>query len=178
MSVLSVVVAVCVFVLALVWVVVGVAGLRGTLRRNRWLGVRAPETLISDEAFALANKVAAPGTLGAAVILIAGGLLTLGVGGTWSFLFAVGALLAALVVVGVVSGYGVRAARWAVDPDDDSGCSCCSADAGSHDHTAPATDAAKTDAQGPADECGESSCASCTLRGVCAAEPAADTAQR
>lgn len=170
MNVVSVVVAVCVFALALMWVVIGIAGLRGVLRRNRFFGVRTPQTLSSDEAFRLANRVAAPGTIGAGVILVAGGLLTVGVGGPWSFLYSVAALLAALVVVGAVSGYGVRAARWAAT-DDDGGCSCCSSDAaGAH---APDLTAASTD--GPADDanaadCGESSCASCTLRGACIGE--------
>ncbi|MGW5520992.1 SdpI family protein [Gordonia sp. NPDC003950] len=169
MSVVSIVVAVVVFVPALVWLAVGVAGLRGTLRRNRWVGVRSPETLSSDDAFAVANRVAAPGTIGAAVILLAGGLLTLGVGSAWSFLFGVGAAVGALIIVGAVSGYAVRAARWASSEDSDAGCACCSG-ADAHDHgEAPATTEAATagsDATNAAD-CGESSCASCTLRGAC-----------
>ncbi|MGC4934430.1 SdpI family protein [Gordonia sp. DT30] len=176
MSVVSLVVAVCVFVLALVWAAVGVAGLRGTLRRNRWLGVRSTETLASEEAFRLANRVAAPGTLGAAVILVAGGLLTLGVEGTWRFLFGLGALIAALVVVGVVSGYGVRASRWATDADSDAGCGCCS---GAHSHdSAPDSGPAADPGPAAAADCGESSCASCTLRGVCAADGAGSPGTR
>lgn len=175
-SVVSIIVAVVVFVPALVWLAVGVAGLRGTLRRNRWVGVRSPETLSSDDAFAVANRVAAPGTIGAAVILLAGGLLTLGVDSAWSFLFGVGAAVGALIIVGAVSGYAVRAARWASSEDSDAGCSCCSgADAHDHDE-APATTKSATagsDAAGSvtagseAADCGESSCASCTLRGAC-----------
>lgn len=165
------IVAVAVFVLALVWIVVGVAGLRGTLRRNRWLGVRSEATLSSETAFALANKVAAPGTLGAAGILVAGGVLTLGVDSSWSFLFGLGGLVVAFVLVGAVSGYAVRAARWAETEDSDHNCSCCSggdsgAAAEGHEHADPVTGTPAADAAAAAD-CGESSCGSCTLRGAC-----------
>ncbi|WLP88558.1 SdpI family protein [Gordonia sp. NB41Y] len=173
MSVVSIVVAVCVFALALVWVVVGVAGLRGTLRRNRWLGVRSTETLQSDEAFAAANRVAAPGTLGAAVILIGGGLLTLGVGSGWSVLFGLGALVAALVIVGMVSGVAVRSVRWMLTEHDAAGCSCCSGgDAHAADGHAAQPAAASTGAAANADACGESSCGACTLRDACSRDTA------
>ncbi len=58
------IVAVLLFVLALVVGAVGVAALTGKLPRNRWAGVRTPDALRDDEAFALANKVAAPSMLG------------------------------------------------------------------------------------------------------------------
>ena len=161
MSVLSVIVAIGLFLIALLWLGVGIAGLRGRIARNRWVGVRAEETLASEEAFTVANRVAAPGTLGAAVILICGGLLTIGVEGGWSILFGLGSLIATLVLVGVVSGYGVRAAR--LVPVEEHSCGCCSSD------SAPAaTEPAASST--PADDCGESSCASCTLRGVCATD--------
>ncbi|MGW0038046.1 SdpI family protein [Gordonia sp. NPDC003376] len=171
MSVVSIVVAVCVFALALVWVVVGVAGLRGTLRRNRWLGVRSTETLQSDEAFVAANRVAAPGTLGAAVILIGGGLLTLGVDSGWSILFGFGALVAALVIVGMVSGVAVRSVRWMLVEHDAAGCSCCSGGDAHAADTAPAA-GATTSAAANAADCGESSCGACTLRDACSRDTA------
>lgn len=165
MSALPVVAAVLVFALAAVWAVVGVLGLIGRLPFNRWIGVRADETMRSREAFDLANRVAAPGMLAAAGILLLSGLVALGVGGYWSIVFAVVGLIAALFVVGLVSAYGVRAA--AALPSDDDGCSCCS----SHDAPAPAADAAPAH-ESPADDCGTSSCGACSLRGVCSNESA------
>ncbi|MDN5930575.1 MAG: SdpI family protein, partial [Pseudonocardia sp.] len=43
----------------LVLLAVAVLGARGRLRRNRWVGVRTAETLASEAAFAVANRVAA-----------------------------------------------------------------------------------------------------------------------
>ncbi|MDL9947819.1 SdpI family protein [Gordonia sp. ABSL11-1] len=162
MSALPVVAAVLVFALAAVLAVVGVLGLIGRLPFNRWIGVRADETMRSREAFDLANRVAAPGMLGAAGILLLSGLVTLGVGGYWAIVFAVVGLIAALFVVGLVSAYGVRAA--AVLAADDDGCSCCSS------HETSATDVAHESS--PADDCGTSSCGACSLRGVCSNESA------
>ncbi|MFW0783754.1 SdpI family protein [Gordonia sp. CPCC 206044] len=167
MSALPVVVAVLVFVLAAVWATVGVLGLTGRLPRNRWLGVRADESMRSDQAFVAANRVAAPGMLAAAGILVLAGVLTLGVGGYWSLVFAVVGVVAGLFVVGVVSAYGVRAAG--AVPADDGGCSCCS----SHDHeeSSPAATSA-SDAADHAADCGTSSCGACSLRGICSNESA------
>ncbi|NDZ97203.1 SdpI family protein [Streptomyces sp. SID6673] len=168
--VLSVAAAVVVFALAALWLVVGGLGIVGRLPRNRWLGVRADESMRSDEAFQVANRVAAPGLFAAAGILVLSGIVTLGIGGYWSVAFAVVGVVAALFVVGLVSAYGVRAA--AAVPADDEGCSCCS----THDHDEPAADpaGAPTDT---ADEthaaaCGTSSCGACSLRAVCSNESA------
>ncbi|WP_408610020.1 SdpI family protein [Gordonia insulae] len=169
MSVLPVVAAVVVFAFAAMWSAVGVLGLSGRLPRNRWLGVRADETMRSDEAFTVANRVAGPGLLGAAGILILSGIVTLGVGGYWSIVFAVVGLIAAMFVVGLVSAYGVRAAS-AVPADDEAGCSCCS----SHDDAAPAAAESATagDEAAHAADCGTSRCGACTLRGICSNESA------
>ncbi|GAC54967.1 SdpI family protein [Gordonia amicalis] len=162
---LSVVVAVLLFALAGLWTTVGVRGLRGTLPRNRRLGVRTDETMRSDEAFRVANRVAAPGTLGASVILVLGAVATLAVDGGWSVLFGVVALVAALVIIGLVSAIGVRAA--ATVPAEDAGCSCCSGHDDAHSAEKPA--GAESDA---AADCGTSSCGACSLRGVCANDTA------
>lgn len=156
--------AVVVFALAAMWAVVGGLGLAGRLPRNRRFGVRADETMRSDAGFRLANRVAAPGMLGAAGILVLAGLVALGVGGYWSILFAVIGVVAALFVVGLVSAYGVRAA--AAIPADDDGCSCCSGD---HGEPAPGT---TDESASHAADCGTASCGACTLRGVCANESA------
>ncbi|MYR07653.1 hypothetical protein GTV32_15660 [Gordonia sp. SID5947] len=140
--VLSVVAAVVVFALAAMWLVVGVLGMVGRLPRNRWVGVRADESMRSEEAFQVANRVAAPGLLAAAAILVLSGIVTLGIGGYWSVAFAVVGVIAALFVVGLVSAYGVRAA--AALPDDETA----------------------------SDACGTSSCGACSLKSVCSNESA------
>ncbi|MED5801069.1 SdpI family protein [Gordonia sp. Z-3] len=128
-NVLLVVAAVIVFALAAMWLVVGALAITGRLRRNRWVGVRADATMRSDEAFAVANRVAAPGELAAAGILVLAGILTLGVSGYWALVFAVIGVVAALFVVGIVSAYGVRAAAAVPEdnPADDCGPSSCGA---------------------------------------------------
>lgn len=188
MSVVSIVVAICAFVLAALWAVVGVLGLRGALGRNRWFGVRADSTMRSADAFRVANRVAAPGTLGAAVILAAGGILTLVVDSGWSIVFGLAALFAGVVLVGAVSGYAVHAADSVPDPGGDDGCGCCSGDdhggvAGTGidpagiDHAA-GTSRADSQAPTPASDCGTDSCASCTLRGICSADDAPSGLER
>ncbi|WP_433870709.1 SdpI family protein [Saccharopolyspora sp. CA-218241] len=42
---------------------VGLRGWRGRLARNRFVGVRTPAALRGEEAFALANRVAAPANI-------------------------------------------------------------------------------------------------------------------
>ncbi|SDU72623.1 SdpI family protein [Gordonia westfalica] len=167
---LSVAVAVLLFALAGLWATVGVRGLRGSLPRNRRLGVRTDETMRSDEAFRVANRVAGPGTLGASLILVLGAVATLAVDGDWSILFGVVALVAALVIIGLVSAIGVRAAATVPAEAEDAGCSCCSGRDEGHGHTAPAGE--NSGSSDPAADCGTSSCGACSLRGVCASDSA------
>ncbi|MGB3604683.1 MAG: SdpI family protein [Gordonia sp. (in: high G+C Gram-positive bacteria)] len=159
MSIVSAVVAVLTLVLAAVWLGVGVAGLAGALRRNRWVGVRSAETLRSEETFAVANKVAAPGFLGAAAILAVTGGIALAIG-SWGVLVAVFGVVVAVGVVSVVGGMALQAAKAVPEP---AGCGtdggCCS--------PAPAGDAAGHDEAAAAADCGESSCGSCALSGMC-----------
>lgn len=117
---MPVVAAIIAFVVAALWASVGAAGLTRRLPRNRWLGVRSEETMRSERAFVAANRIAAPGMLGAAAILALSGVVALGVGTGWSLLFVVVGLVAALFVIGLVSAYAVRAA--ATLPADDAGC--------------------------------------------------------
>ena len=57
--------------IVLVWV--AVAGWRGRLSQGRPIGVRTPSTMRSDEAFAVANKAAAPlGAAGGGVVALGG----------------------------------------------------------------------------------------------------------
>ncbi|ALG86446.1 SdpI family protein [Gordonia phthalatica] len=171
MSIVSAVIAVFALVLAVGSLGVGVAGLTGALRRNRWAGVRSPETLRSDETFAVANKVAAPGYLGAGAILAATGVIGLLVG-SWGFLFALFGIIVALLVVSAAGGLALQAAR-AIPTPEAAGCGCCSDSADDHGSAGCADDSASschTDSADPAADCGESSCGSCALSGMCLAE--------
>jgi SdpI/YfhL protein family len=82
---------------------VAVLGARGRLRRNPWAGVRTRRTLASDEAFTLANRVAAA-PLGAAgaVALVGGAALLAGGPGavTWTVLVVATAGVLGLVGLG------------------------------------------------------------------------------
>lgn len=87
--------------------VTGWRGLRGTLPRNRFAGVRTPAAMSSDEAFGLANRVAAPATMagGAVTFLVGACLLALRSWTTALVLLIVGLLGAvALTLVGGVLG--------------------------------------------------------------------------
>lgn len=94
------IVAVLLFVLALVVGAVGVAALTGKLPRNRWAGVRTPDALRDDEAFALANKVAAPSMLGSAVLLALGGVASLTLPTVAGIIAVVVTVVAALITAG------------------------------------------------------------------------------
>lgn len=134
--------AVIAFALAALWCVVGIAGLTGRLARNKWVGVRADETMRSDAAFAAANRAAGPGMIAAAVISAVGAGLALSVGGGWGIAFVVVALVVAVMLIGIVSALGIKAA--VAVPDEES----------------------------PAADCGEASCGSCALSGMCTNEAA------
>lgn len=91
----------------LVWA--AVAGWRGRLSRDRPIGVRTPSTVRSDEAFAVANKAAAPLGVAGGIVVVLGGVLAMVVP---KHLFGVplfsGVLIGiALCIVGAV--IGVRA---------------------------------------------------------------------
>ncbi|WP_234974337.1 SdpI family protein [Williamsia sterculiae] len=129
MSVAAVVVAVLSLLLAVGWVSIGTLGLVGRLPRNRWVGVRSAETMRSPDHFALANRGAGPGIIGAGLIVAMGGLLALGIGGGVGLLFAVLGVVAGAVVAGVASGYAVRAVSVLGEPATDcgvgGGCGSC-----------------------------------------------------
>jgi hypothetical protein len=181
MYVTSLIAAVAAFALAVVWAVTGVAGLTGTLPGNRWTGVRTKATRESEQAWRLAQRVAAPGYLAGAAALVLGGLLALVY--RWGFLFALGGLILGLLALSVVSGVAVRAAQAVVDANAPAGgCSsdCCSSTAddagGATGGCAAESGAAESGAAEPgaadphaaaAADCGETSCGSCALNGMC-----------
>ena len=96
---------------AAVLLTVAVLGARGRLRRNPWAGVRTRRTLESDEAFTLANRVAAA-PLGAAGIVALLGGITLVVGGPGAVLWTVLVVATAgmLGLTGIGGALGERAA--------------------------------------------------------------------
>lgn len=57
--------------------VTGWLGWRGALPRNRFVGVRTPVTMASDEAFQVGNRVAGPVLVAAGAIAVLGGLAAL-----------------------------------------------------------------------------------------------------
>ncbi|TQC50289.1 SdpI family protein [Rhodococcus sp. WS4] len=119
--------SVVLFVLAVAVSGVAVAGLAERLPRNRWAGVRTPETMRDDQTFALANKVAGPTLLAAAGLLVIGGIAGILIGGV----FGIGAVLVSVVAAALTAAtggsLGARAAA-AVPATDTGGCgSSCGA---------------------------------------------------
>jgi uncharacterized membrane protein len=107
-----VVVALLLFALAAVAIATGVLGLLGKLPRNRFLGVTTEAALHSDDNFRLANRIAAPTSVGAGALLFAGGLVVLVAGGLASI--AVAALVAVIAIFTL--GAGANAAARTVEP--------------------------------------------------------------
>ncbi|MGF6882078.1 putative membrane protein [Nocardia sp. GAS34] len=112
------VVALILFVLAAVAVVTGVLGLAGALPPNRLFGVHTEEAVRSEEAYRLANKVAGPTSIGAGLLLIAGGLVALLAGPIAGIAAAVLAAVIALFTLGAgVNAAGQAIARLAPAPE-------------------------------------------------------------
>jgi hypothetical protein len=90
---------------------VAAQGARGRLRRNPWAGVRTRRTLFSDEAFTLANRVAAAPLGAAGVVALLGGAVVLAGGPaavTWTVLII--ATAGMLGLTGLGGALGERAA--------------------------------------------------------------------
>ncbi len=107
-----VVVAFLLFALAAVAIVTGVLGLLGKLPRNRFLGVTTEAALHSDDNFRIANRIAAPTSVGAGALLFAGGLVVLVAGGFAGL--GVAALVAVIAIFTL--GAGANAAARTVEP--------------------------------------------------------------
>lgn len=100
-------------VLAIAAAVMARRGFAGSLRRDGRLGVHTPAAMASEEAFALANRIAAPVAAGAAavaaVVAVLVFVLPLSVAGTitvWFIGLAGAAVL--LVLAGVLGDRGAR----------------------------------------------------------------------
>ena len=98
----------CALLLAAVLLLaVAVLGARGRLRRNPLVGVRTRRTLASDEAFALANRVAAAPLGAAGAVALLGGAVVLAGGPaavTWTVLTVTTAGMLGLTGVGGALG--------------------------------------------------------------------------
>ncbi|MGO4615287.1 SdpI family protein [Nocardia sp. 2YAB30] len=122
------VVALVLFVLAVVAITTGVLGLTGRLPRNRFVGVHTEAALSNDEAFRVANRVAAPTSIAAGALLFAGGLVALAASGIAALLVAVVAAAVALFTLGAGANAAAQAADAIAPPVEVGGCgSACGA---------------------------------------------------
>lgn len=100
-----------------VFVVVAVLGARSRLRRNRWIGVRTPATLASEDAFVVGNRAAAaPVGAAGAVAVVGGATLLSGADGVLGWVVLGVSVVGMLVLAGVGGLVGDRAAATVVPP--------------------------------------------------------------
>lgn len=107
--------------------VVGLRGLRGTLPRNAYLGVRTARSMRSDEAFTVANKVAGLPTMvsGALLAIIGVVTATFTETGLYLTLLVIGGL-GAVLIIAAGGMLGHRAADALPDPEPEpKGCGGC-----------------------------------------------------
>ncbi|MEV6319632.1 SdpI family protein [Nocardia sp. NPDC051787] len=122
------VVALVLFVLAVVAIATGALGLTGRLPRNRFFGVHTEAALSSDETFRVANRVAAPTSIAAGALLFAGGLVALAASGIVALVVAAGAAVVALFTLGAGATAAAQAADAIAPPAEVGGCgSSCGA---------------------------------------------------
>lgn len=117
-----IVVALILFVLAAIAVVTGVLGLTGNLPGNRYFGVHTEEALASEEAFRTANRVAAPTSIGAGILLAAGGAVAVVASGIAAFAVPVVATLIALFTLGAGANAAAEAIKDLAPAKEIGGC--------------------------------------------------------
>ncbi|MFR9771020.1 SdpI family protein [Nocardia sp. SC052] len=116
------VVALVLFVLAVVAVTTGALGLTGRLPRNRFFGVHTEAALSTDDTFRVANRVAAPTSIAAGALLFAGGLVGLAAGGFVALAVAACAAVVALFTLGAGANAAAQAAEAIAPPPQTGGC--------------------------------------------------------
>ncbi len=94
------VVALILFLLAAVAVVTGVLGWTGALPRNHYFGVHTEEALRTDEVFRIANRVAAPTSAAAGLLLACAGAVVAVAPVVPALSVTAGALLIAMFTIG------------------------------------------------------------------------------
>lgn len=108
--------------------VAGWLGLRGTLPRNRFVGVRTPATMGSDQAFQLGNRVAGPPLLAAGAVALLGGVAAAAAPSSGAFVVVLCVVAVGVVGLSVAGGWlGSRAAAAVpatVRPSPCAGCAC------------------------------------------------------
>lgn len=114
------VVAILLFVLALVALTTGVLGFFGRLPGNRYIGVHTEAALRDENAFRAANRIAAPTSVISGALLAAGGLVALASGPVTGLIVTAGVLVIALFTLGAGANAGARAAE-AIAPEPETG---------------------------------------------------------
>ncbi|GAA4856995.1 hypothetical protein GCM10025787_46600 [Saccharopolyspora rosea] len=90
----------------------GWRGLRAQLSRNRYVGVRTPAALRSEDAFRLANRVAGPANLAGGAVAVLAGISLPALASTFSVVMvAVIGLVGAFALMAVGGVIGNRAAE-------------------------------------------------------------------
>ncbi|MEU7630200.1 SdpI family protein [Nocardia sp. NPDC049220] len=125
------VVALFLFVLAVVAGTTGALGLTGRLPRNRFVGVHTEAALSNDETFRVANRIAAPTSLAAGALLFAGGLVVLAASGIVALLVALSVAVVALFTLGAGANAAAQRADVLAPPAAEVGgcgssCGACS----------------------------------------------------
>jgi uncharacterized membrane protein len=95
--------------IVLAWV--AFAGWRGRLSRGRAVGVRTPSTMRSDEAFAAANKAAAPLGVAGGIVIALGGVLAMAVPKRFFGVPLFAGVLIGLALILAGAAVGVRASK-------------------------------------------------------------------
>ncbi|MFC9996535.1 SdpI family protein [Nocardia sp. NPDC127526] len=122
------VVALILFALSAVAVVTGLLGLTGTLPGNRYFGVHSEAALKTEENFKLANRVAAPTTIMAGVLLAASGAVALVGSGIPGLLIPAVAVVIAVFTLGAGAAAAEKAMAATAPAEDIGGCgSSCGA---------------------------------------------------
>ncbi|MFE7796679.1 SdpI family protein [Nocardia sp. NPDC057440] len=116
------VVALVLFVLALVAIATGVLGLTGKLPRNRVVGVHTEAALHDEETFRIANRVAAPTSVAAGALLFAGGLVAMAAGAVPGLIVAAGTAVVALFTLGAGANAAAQAVADLVPAEEAGGC--------------------------------------------------------
>ena len=105
---------------------IGWRGLRGQLPPNRYVGVRTPATLRSEEAFELGNRAAAPAMLAGGAIAVLAGVSEPLLGTMFSaVLVAVLGIAGAFALMVIGGVFGDRAAEALPEPVAAGGCTGC-----------------------------------------------------
>ncbi|WP_406234541.1 SdpI family protein [Nocardia sp. NBC_01009] len=116
------VVALVLFVLALVAIATGVLGLTGKLPRNRVVGVHTEAALHDEETFRIANRVAAPTSVAAGALLFAGGLVAMAASTVPALIVAAGTAVVALFTLGAGANAAAQAVADLVPAEEVGGC--------------------------------------------------------